>query len=341
MTAEPFGPLPDGHETKLYTLQNDHLRVRITDYGGRMVSIEAPDRNGHRDHVLLGFGSAAGYLTAGSFGTLLGRYANRIAGATITLDGQTYALSKNEGSNTLHGGAMAFSKRVWNVATADATTLVLTHVSPDGDQGFPGELTVKATYQLDADTLSLAFEATTTKPTVLNLSAHPYFNLGGPRCGDVLGHELTLAADAFLPTDAAQLPTGAIQPVAGTPFDFRQPTRLGTHIRQPDPQLFLGLGYDHCFVPRGDGPAVRVRDPASGRVLEVHTDHPGVQVYTGNKLSGAFAGHGGVIYRQSAGLALEPQAFPDAPHHPDFPNTVLRPEETYRRFIRYRFTLHR
>ena len=338
MTAEPFGTLPDGHETRLYTLESAHLRVRITDYGGRMVSIEAPDRNGHRDHVLLGFDTVAGYLTAGSFGTLLGRYANRIAGATVTLDGQTYALSKNEGNNTLHGGALAFSKLVWNVATANATTLVLTHVSPDGDQGFPGELTVQATYQLDADTLSLAFEATTTKPTVLNLSAHPYFNLGGPGCSDVLGHELTLAAEAFLPTDSAQLPTGAIQQVAGTRFDFRKPTPLGKHIRQPDPQLFLGLGYDHCFVLRGDGPAVTVHDPASGRVLEVHTDHPGVQVYTGNKLSGAFAGHGAVIYRQSAGLALEPQAFPDAPHHPDFPSTVLRPGETYRRSIRYRFT---
>jgi aldose 1-epimerase len=341
LPAAPFGSLPDGQKTGLYTLHNDHLRVGITDYGGRMVSIEAPDRIGHHDHVLLGFDTVAGYLSAGSFGTLLGRYANRIAGASITLDGQTYALSRNEGNNTLHGGAVAFSKLVWNVATAEATTLVLTHVSPDGDQGFPGELTVQATYHLDGDTLSLTFEARTTRPTVVNLSAHPYFNLGGPTCDDVLGHELTVAADAFLPTDAAQLPTGALQSVAGTPFDFRQPTRLGAHIRQPDRQIFLGLGYDHCFVLRGDGPAVRVHDPASGRVLEIDTDHPGVQVYTGNKLSGAFAGHGGVIYRQSAGLALEPQAFPDAPHHPDFPSTVLRPGETYRRHIRYRFTLHR
>jgi aldose 1-epimerase len=338
LPAAPFGSLPDGQKTSLYTLHNDHLRAGITDYGGRMVSIEAPDRNGHHDHVLLGFDTVSGYLAAGSFGTLLGRYANRIAGASITLDGQTYALSRNEGNNTLHGGAVAFSKLVWNVVTAEAATLVLTHVSPDGDQGFPGELIVQATYQLDADTLSLTFEARTTRPTVVNLSAHPYFNLGGPACDDVLGHELTLAADAFLPTDAAQLPTGGLQSVAGTPFDFRQPTRLGAHIRHPDPQLFLGLGYDHCFVLRGDGPAVRVHDPASGRVLEIHTDHPGVQVYTGNKLSGAFAGHGGVIYRQSAGLALEPQAFPDAPHHPDFPSTVLRPGETYRRHIRYRFT---
>jgi aldose 1-epimerase len=341
LPAEPFGTLPDGHETTLYTLQNDHLRVRITDYGGRMVSIEAPDRNGHHDHVLLGFNSVGGYLAAGSFGTLLGRYANRIAGASITLDGQTYALSKNEGGNTLHGGAVAFSKLVWNVAAAGADTLVLTHVSPDGDQGFPGELAVQATYRLEADTLSLTFEAHTTKPTVVNLSAHPYFNLGGPACPDVLSQTVTIAADAFLPTDAAQIPTGEIRAVADSPFDFRQPTALGAHIRQPDPQLFLGLGYDHCFVLRGDGHAVTVHDPASGRVLEVHTDHPSVQVYTGNKLSGLFAGHGGVIYRQSAGLALEPQAFPDAPHHPDFPSTVLRPGEIYSRSIRYRFPLQR
>ncbi len=338
LPSEPFGTLPDGHQTALYTLQNDQLRVRITDYGGRMVSIEAPDRNGRRDHVLLGFGNVGGYLIAGSFGTLLGRYANRIAGANITLDGQSYPLSKNEGANTLHGGAVAFSQLVWKIASVTSDSLVLTHVSPDGDQGFPGALTVQATYQLSADQLSLTFEAHTTKPTVVNLSAHPYFNLGGPACPDVLGHEVTIAADAFLPTDPAQIPTGEIRPVAGTPFDFRQPTRPGQHIRQPDPQLFVGLGYDHCFVLRGDGPAVTVHDPASGRMLEVHTDHPSVQVYTGNKLSGAFAGHGGVIYRQSTGLALEPQAFPDAPHHPAFPSTVLRPQETYRRSIRYRFT---
>jgi aldose 1-epimerase len=341
LPVEPFGPMPDGSATSLFTLENDRLRVRITDFGGRMVSIEAPDRNGVTDHVLLGFDSVAAYSAAGSFGTLLGRYANRIAGASITLDGQTFALSKNNGNATLHGGAEAFSKKLWQVASAEVNpfpTLVLTHLSPDGDQGFPGELTVQATYQLEADTLSLTFEARTTKPTVVNLSAHPYFNLGGPDRADVLGHEITVAADAFLPTDADQIPTGEIHPVAGTPFDFRQPTLAGARIRQPDPQIFHGFGYDHCFVLTSDGPAVRVHDPASGRVLEIDTNHPGVQVYTGNKLLGAFAGHGGVIYRQSAGLALEPQEFPDAPHHANFPSTVLRPDEIYRRHIRYRFT---
>ncbi len=337
---EPFGQLPDGRSTSLYTLQNDRLRVRITNFGGRMVSIEAPDRAGRQDHVLLGFDTVDGYRSAGSFGTLLGRYANRIAGASFNLDGHTYALSKNDGDATLHGGADAFSKKIWETAgtqTKPLPALILTHLSPDGDQGFPGEMTARATYQLDGDTLSLTLEARTTKPTVVNLSAHPYFNLAGPAGGDVLDHEVTIAADEFLPTDASQIPTGELRPVADTPFDFRAPTALGARIRQPDPQIFYGLGYDHCFVLRGTGPAVRVHHPASGRVLEVYTDQPGVQVYTGNKLSGAYAGHGGVIYRQSAGLALEPQEFPDAPHNPAFPSTVLRPGETYRRFIRYCF----
>ena len=348
LPSQPFGQLPDGRAALLFTLENDRLRVRITDYGGRMVSIEAPDRHGRSDHILLGFDDVAAYADyGGSFGTLLGRYANRIAGASFTLDGHTYRLSKNNGDATLHGGAIGFNRVFWTVADAERDplpTLVLTHVSPDGDQGFPGEVTVQATYQLDAASLSLTFEARTTKPTIINLSAHPYFNLGGTASGDVLGHEVTIAAEAFLPTDAAQIPTGEIRPVDGTPFDFRKPARLGARIRQPDTQLFHGLGYDHCFVlatdiPPASAPAVRVHDPVSGRMLEIHTDQPGVQVYTGNKLTGAFAGHGRVIYRQSDGLALEPQGFPDAPHHPNFPAASLLPGELYRRVIRYYFTV--
>ena len=346
LSAEPFGQTPDGHDATVFTLENDHLRVRITDFGGRMVSIEAPDRDGRRDHVLLGFDNVAAYSEyGGSFGCLLGRFANRIAGAAFALEGQTYQLSKNSGDLTLHGGALGFNRVFWTVAAAEAEPiprLVLTLVSPDGDQGFPGEVTVQAIYQLDTDSLSLTFEARTTKPTVINLSAHPYFNLGGTACGDVLGHEVTLAAEAFLPTDDAQVPTGEIRSVASTPFDFRKPALLGARIRQPDPQLYHGLGYDHCFVlgtriPAAPTHAMRVSDPASGRLLDIHTDQPGIQVYTGNKLSGAFAGHGGVVYRQSAGLALEPQDFPDAPHRPNFPSTALWPGDIYRRIIRYRF----
>ncbi len=348
LPTEPFGQLPDGRVATLFTLENDRLRVRLTDYGGRMVSIETPDRNGHRDHVLLGFDNVAAYSDyGGSFGTVLGRYANRIAGASFTLDGRTYRLSKNNGDATLHGGAVGFNRVFWRMAVAEAEpvpTLVLTHVSPDGDQGFPGEVTVQATYQLDADALSLAFEARTTKPTVINLSAHPYFNLAGTGSGDVLGHEVTVPATAFLPTDAAQIPTGDICPVAGTPFDFRMPALLGARIRQADAHLFHGLGYDHCLVLAMNtratpALAVRLRNPAKGRVLEIFTDQPGVQLYSGNKLTGSFAGHGGVIYRQSAGLALEPQDFPDAPHHENFPSTVLRPGHVLRRTIRYQFTI--
>jgi aldose 1-epimerase len=346
LPSVPFGQLPDGRAATLFTLENGRLRVRITDFGGRMVSIEAPDRDGHSDHILLGFDDVAAYSDyGGSFGTLLGRYANRIAGGTFTLDGQAHQLSKNNGDATLHGGAIGFNRVFWTVAATGVEpvpTLVLTHVSSDGDQGFPGEVTAQATYRLNTDSLLLTFEARTTKPTVINLSAHPYFNLGGIASSDVLGHEVTIAAEAFLPTDGAQIPTGDIRSVAGTPFDFRQPALLGARIRQPDPQLFHGLGYDHCFVLHTEHPseptsALRVRDPMSGRVLEIDTDQPGVQVYTGNKLSGTFAGHGGVIYRQSAGLALEPQEFPDAPHHATFPSTVLRPGQVYRRSIRYRF----
>lgn len=341
LPSEPFGQTPDGRTATIYTLQNDNVRVCITDFGGRMVSIETPDRSGKRDHVLLGFDSVGAYLAnGGAFGTLLGRYANRIADASFSLDGQTWQLAKNNDDATLHGGPAGFDKLIWAVTAAEASpipTLVLNHVSPDGDQGFPGEVTVQATYQLDAEVLSLAFEAKTTKPTVINLSAHPYFNLRGP--GDALGHEVTIAADAFLPTDKAQIPTGEIRPVAGTPFDFRAPVVLGERIRQADPQLLVGLGYDHCFVLRTGHPgfAARVHDPVSGRVLEVHTDQPGLQVYTGNKLSGAYAGHGRIVYRQSDGLALEAQDFPDAPHHANFPSTVLRPGDVYRRSIRYHF----
>lgn len=338
----PFGRMPDGRDTTLFTLENAQLRIGITDFGGRMVSIEAPDRNGRRDHVLLGFETLEAYRTnSGSFGTLLGRYANRIAGGRITIDGRTHALAQNDGGNTLHGGPHGFSKLVWDVASTEAAgdpTLVLTHLSPDGDQGFPGAITAKATYRLAADTLTLTLEAQTTKPTVINLSAHPYFNLGGPAVNDILDHELTVSADAYLPTDSAQIPTGDVHPVTNTPFDFSRPCVIGARIRHPDPQILQALGYDHCFVLRSGSPAVTLRDPVSGRVLEVHTDQPGVQVYTANKLRGDFAGHGGLIYRQSAGLALEPQDFPDAPNQPGFPSTILRPGQTYRRFIRYRFT---
>jgi aldose 1-epimerase len=347
LRPEAFGQTPDRRAARLYTLENSVLRVAITDFGGRMVRIEAPDRHGRREDVLLGFDCVGAYAEAGgAFGALLGRNANRIAGGTITIDCRTFDLSKNDGDNTLHGGAVGFDKVFWTVAAAaDGTvpSLVLTHVSADGDQGFPGELSVTATYRLVQDSLWLEFVAGTSKPTAVSLSAHPYFNLAGAANGDVLGHEVMIAADAFLPTDRAQIPTGEIRSVEGTLFDFREPQLIGSRIRRAEEQLFYGLGYDQCFVlneARQGSPllAARVCDPASGRVLEVHTDQPSIQLYTGNNLNGAVAGHGGVIYRQSAGFALEPQGFPDAPHHPNFSSTILRPGEPYRRAIRYRFS---
>ncbi|HEX2944122.1 MAG TPA: aldose epimerase family protein [Rhodopila sp.] len=343
LPQEPFGQTPDGEPAQVFTLANGKLRVRITDYGGRMVSIEAPDRHGTHGHVLLGLDSAGAYATAGgSFGALLGRNANRIARAQVEIDGKTCHLSKNNGDATLHGGEKGFDKVMWTVSKSTAgahPSLILTYVSPDGDQGFPGEVNAVATYRLEDESLWLEFQATTTKPTVISLSAHPYFNLAGAETGDVMAHEVMLASDAFLPTDKAQIPTGEIRSVEGTPFDFRRPTAVGARIRHADEQLVFGTGYDQCFTLRpSDVPALaaRVRDPASGRILEVHSDQPSIQLYTGNKLNGSVVGHGGVIYRQSAGLALEPQGYPDAPHHPNFPSTILRPGETYNRTIRYR-----
>lgn len=344
--TEPFGLTPDGRPAMLYTLQNPRLRVRITDYGGRIVSIEAPDRSGCRGDVVLGFDDVAGYVEAGgAFGALLGRNANRIACGRFALEGRCWELATNDRGSTLHGGPVGFDKVFWEVASAkdgEAPALVLTHLSRDGDQGFPGELSVCATYRLDGDCLALEFAAQTTKPTLVSLSAHPYFNLAGAAQGDILNQVVTIAADAFLPTDAKQIPTGEIHPVAGTPFDFRAPTPLGARIRRADPQLLHGRGYDQCYV-LGMKPASELRfaaraiDPAGGRMLEIHTTQPGLQLYTGNKLDGSVAGRGGIIYRQSAGFAFEPQGFPDAPHHPAFPSTVLRPQDEYRQIIRYRF----
>lgn len=345
--VEPFGLTPSGRPARLYTLRNGHLRVRITDYGGRIVAIEAPGRDGHQEDIVLGFADAAGYAKAGgAFGALLGRTANRIAGGVFTLDGHTYQLATNEGSSTLHGGPGGFDQLSWDVISATAgptPRLVLSHVSPDGDQGFPGKLSVEALYRLEGDSLWLEFKATTTQATPVSLSAHPYFNLDSDPAHGVLDHRVAVESDTYLPTDELQIPTGEMRSVAGTPFDFREMTRLGARICQDDPQLLNGMGYDHYFVlRRRSGPephlAARATGPMSGRVLELHTTQPGLQLYTGNQLNGTVVGRGG-IYRQSAGFAFEPQGFPDAPHHPPFPSTILRPGETYSEVIRYRLTV--
>lgn len=335
-----MGHLPDGSPIALIRLESDSLRVCLASYGARMLAIEAPDRQGRFDHVLLGFDDPDMMLKSGSFGAVIGRYSNRIAKGRFTLDGTTYQLALNNGPNTMHGGPQGFAKRLWTVDDRTARRVVFTLVSEDGDQGFPGTLTARATYEIDDETLSLTLEARTTKPTPVNLSAHPYFNLGGAEALDICDHVVEIAASHMLPTDAEQIPTGEIRPVAGTPLDFRAPVLLGSRIRGADRQMLYARGFDHQFVldPRTpDRPAVRLIHPGSGRVLDITTSQIGVQVYTGNNLDGSLVGRGGT-YRQSAGIAFEPQAHPNAPNEPGFPSTILRPGATYTQAIRYRFS---
>ncbi len=332
-----------GRTARLFTLESNVLRARITDYAGALVSLEMADPGGAREHVVLGFDEVAGYLdNRGSFGALLGRNANRIADGRMVIDGHAYELSKNENGSTLHGGAEGFGKRFWSVTEHDGQHLTLALVSPDGDQGFPGEVAAEATWRLDGADLSLDFKASTTKPTPLSLSAHPYFNLDGPPARDCLDHEVEIFADSYLPTDRRQIPTGEIAAVAGTPFDFRDRRHIGERIREPAAQLRYGRGYDHYFVLSPGQPgalrlAARVCSPRSGRRLEILTTQPGLQFYAGNNLDGSAPGRGG-LYRQSAGFAFEPQGFPNAPNQPNFPSTILRPGEAYRQQIVYRLT---
>ena len=336
----PFGRA-HGRTARLFTLHNDVLTARVTDFAGLLVSLEVPDRTGGRNDIVLGFEGVEGYSdNRGSFGALLGRNANRIADGRIVIDGQVYELSKNENGATLHGGVDGFGKRFWRVLKYDPLELTLALVSPDGDQGFPGEVTAQATWRVDSADLSLAFVARTTKPTPLSLSAHPYFNLDGVHARDCLDHQVEIFADSYLPTDPRQIPTGEVAEVAGTPFDFRRSRQIGERIREPEAQLRYGRGYDHYFVLSKDDPgalrlAARIRSARSGRVLEILTTQPGLQFYTGNNLDGSAPGRGG-LYRQSAGFAFEPQGFPNAPNQPNFPSTILRPGEIYRQTIVYR-----
>ncbi len=337
-----LGHSGDDTPVGLLKLSNDRLKVGLTNYGARMLSIEAPDRHGVADHVLLGFDHADMILRAGSFGAVLGRYANRIAKGRFTLDGERFELSVNDGENTLHGGKQSFAKRFWAVADRSHNQATFTLESADGDQGFPGAVSAVATYTLDADALRLELTATTTKPTPINMSAHPYFNLAGAAALDVADHDLEVFAGHFLPTDKQQIPLGEIRPVEGTVFDFRKPVAIGSRVRHHDAQLLVARGFDHCFALDGQAgtlrKAARLTHRRSGRVLELETDAAGLQVYTGNSLDGSLVGHGGT-YRQTAGLALEAQAFPDAPNQPNFPSTILRPGETFALTIVYRFSL--
>ncbi|MEV0603056.1 aldose epimerase family protein [Streptomyces sp. NPDC050315] len=337
---EHFGTLPDGTRVDRWTVENGGTRLGVLSYGGIVQTLEIPDRHGRPANVSLGFGELAPYLTAGTyFGALIGRYGNRIARGTFTLDGRTYHLPVNDGPNSLHGGDQGFDKRVWDVAPyagGDGSGLTLRRVSPDGEMGYPGTLSVRVDYVLDRrGALRISYEATTDKATVVNLTNHTYFNLAGEGSGDVLDHTLRMAASRYTPVDDTLIPTGELPKVAGTPFDFRRAKRIGQDIRQGHQQLVFGGGYDHNFaldkgVTATPEYAVTLADPASGRVMDIATTEPGVQFYSGNGLDGTLRGTSGALYRQADGLCLETQHFPDSPNRPAFPATVLRPGQTYR-----------
>ena len=346
VSKSAFGKTPAGEPVDLYTLTNAAgIEVRVITFGGIITSIRVPDRNGKFDDVALGFNELEPYLrNPPYFGAIIGRYANRIAQGRFTLDGRTYTLAVNNPPNHLHGGVKAFDKVVWKAQpfqNDDAVGLVFTHVSPDGDEGYPGTLSAKVTYSLNnRNELAFDYEATTDKATPVNLTQHTYFNLAGEGRGDILGHLLTIQASRMTPVDARLIPTG-IASVDGTPFDFRKPFAIGARIGASDPQIKSGNGYDHNFVldRQGSGEvlAARVEEPSSGRVLEISTTEPGVQFYTGNFLDGTLTGKSGRPYQRRSGFALETQHYPDSPNHPEFPSTVLKPGETYRSRTVYAF----
>jgi aldose 1-epimerase len=345
---QPYGKMPDGAEVELYTLTNANgMQAGIITYGGTVVSLTAPDRNGKYADVVLGMDDLAGYMKATAFfGALIGRYGNRIGHAQFTLDGKTYKLPANDNGNMLHGGPAGFDKRVWSVVpgsnSPDGPTLGLTYVSQDGEAGFPGALTAKVFYTLTAkNELKIDYTATTDKPTVVNLTNHSYFNLAGQGEGDILGHEVTINADRYTPVDAGLIPTGELRPVAGTPFDFTKSTAIGARIEANDEQLKFGKGYDHNWVlNKGTAlitKAAEVYEPKSGRVMEVWTNEPALQFYTGNFLDGTLKGKGKTYIHRGA-LAMETQHYPDSPNKPAFPSTELKPGETYLTTTLYRFS---
>jgi aldose 1-epimerase len=345
MQKQSFGKTEDGQQVDLYILNNKNgMEARITNYGGTVVSLKVPDRSGKVDDVVLGYDTVDGYAAGTAYiGATVGRYANRIAHATFVLDGITYTLSKNNGDNHLHGG---FNKRVWtakDVSSGSGQALELTYFSKDGEESFPGDLPVKVVYTLtDKNELKIDYSATTDKDTVINLTNHAYFNLAGQGNGDVLQQQIMIRADRFTPIDATSIPTGELRSVKGTPFDFTTATAIGARIDQDDQQLKMGKGYDHNWVLNNEKPgslllAAQAFDPHSGRVLEVLTTEPGVQLYTGNFLDG-IRGKDGKVYNRRNAFCLETQHFPDSPNHPNFPTTELKPGQHFASTTVYKFS---
>jgi aldose 1-epimerase len=344
-TSASFGKATDGTEIQLFTLTNAHgLKATISTYGGTLTSLLVPDKAGKLSDVILGFDNVSGYLSPEFrksnpyFGALIGRYGNRIAKGKFTLDGKSYQVGLNNNGNSLHGGTVGFNQKVWTAkpgTSADGQTLTLTYLSKDGEEGYPGNLNVTVVYTLTADNaLRIAYTATTDKATPVNLTNHAYFNLALGQSKDVLAHQVTLPADRYTVVDEKLIPTGELRPVKGTPFDFTTPHAIGERIAQ------VPGGYDHNWVlnqATGQHSAATVYEPTTGRTMEVTTDEPGVQFYTGNFLDGSLTGKGGVAYGKNAGFCLETQHFPDSPNQPKFPSTILKPGETYHTTTSYTF----
>lgn len=341
-----FGQLPDGRSVELFTLRNaPGMEVRITNYGGTIVSWTSPDRAGKYEDIVLGCDSLAGYLRGTPyFGALIGRYGNRIAKGKFKLDGKNFTLATNNIGNHLHGGLKGFDKVLWTATpiAGEEPGLKLTYLSKDGEEGYPGNLQVEVVYTLQKDNaLKIQYTATTDQKTVVNLTNHSYFNLAGK--GDILGHELVLNSDAFLPVDSTLIPTGERRPVAGTVFDFTHSTPIGLRINElKDQQIKFGGGYDHCWVLSDPStqlkPAATLSEPGSGRILEVWTTEPAIQFYSGNFLDGKVIGKRGVAYQYRSGLCLETEHYPDSPNRPEFPSTVLNPGQTYQTTTVYKFS---
>jgi aldose 1-epimerase len=349
VTRASFGVLPAGERVDSFALVSARgLEMRVITLGGVITSLRIPDREGCLDDVVLGHDTLAGYVAASPyFGALVGRYANRIALGRFTLDGIEHRLATNDGPHHLHGGVRGFDKVVWTAEPLEeqgAVGVRLSYESADGEEGYPGALSARVVYRLtEDDALEVEYAATTTRATPVNLTQHSYWNLAGSRAPTILDHELTIHADSFTPVDAGLIPTGEVRPVAETAFDFRTAARVGAHVDDQDVQLRHAGGYDHNFVLRAAGPAelrpaARLRDPLSGRTLDVHTTEPGLQFYSGNFLDGSIRGKGGRAYVHRGGLCLETQHFPDSPNRPAFPSTILRPGEWYRSRARLAFS---